>query len=84
VGENHKDFGAIGWRNVSSAAANGDFALAGGSPVTQGFHKLRVESFHRMPASSLFDSELLYRRGRGTDARRSLAVQFQQYRKGTG
>jgi len=47
IGGNYGEhFGAIGGSQMSSAGADGEFALAGGASVAQVVNNLRAESFH--------------------------------------
>src|ERR1700722_1036012 len=61
-GEHGQDFRAIRGRQMRSARANCDFTLAWSAACAKVIENFRAEGFHRMPASNLSGSALLYRR----------------------
>src|SRR5580704_11682899 len=63
-GEHGQDFRAIRGRQMRSARANSNFTLAWSAACAKVSENFRAEGFHRMPASNLSGSALLYRRPR--------------------
>ena len=61
-GQHRENFRTVRGRQMRATRADSDFAFTRGAAVTQIFDNFRAESFHRVPASSLVGSALLYRR----------------------
>src|ERR1700683_1449722 len=64
AGEHGENFRAIRGREMRSARANRYFPFAASAACAKIIEYFRAEGFHRMPASSLSGTRLLYRRPR--------------------